>query len=93
MDRELEMPMGPVHPIPVESQKSTASQPDAGIEHARHILAEQALSISEVDGKPRSRWRLIAILIALFVRQPRPKSPSLPTTSHTHPSIPSSHSS
>jgi hypothetical protein len=93
MDRELEMPMGPIHQTPVESQKSTTSQPDVGIEHDHHSLAEQALSISEVDGKPRSRWRLIAILIALFVCQPRPKSPSLPTTYHTNPSIPSSHSS
>jgi hypothetical protein len=94
MDRELEMTIGPAIQTPVESQKSTASQPDAGSEHASHMLTEQALSISEVDGKPRSKWRLIAIVIALFVRNLGPKSPSLPTIHHhTYPSISSSHCS
>jgi hypothetical protein len=66
------MTIGPVHQTD-ESQKSTASQLEVGSEHDRQILAEQALSISEIDGKPRSAWRLIAILIALFVRRPSPQ--------------------
>jgi hypothetical protein len=79
MDRELEMTIGPVHQTPDESQKSTASQLEVGSEHDGQMLAEQALSISEIDGKPRSAWRLIAILVALFVRHPslQTQKPSL----------------
>jgi hypothetical protein len=53
--------------IPTGSDASIKSGSDPEIEHQAPVV-ERGLSFSGSDGKRRSKWRLIAIVTALFVR-------------------------
>jgi hypothetical protein len=74
MVSEYEMPIRPVGQSTTDletdkSDKSTKSQSNNENDVQLQASAERGLSVVSNDGKTRSKWRLITIVTALFVRE------------------------
>lgn len=72
MAHEYEMAIRPAGQGLAESVKSTKSrlETDTEAELEPQKLPEREVTIVASDGKSRSKWRLTAIVIALFVGSP-----------------------